>query len=779
MLGSRTKQVNCYGRRSQKRIVTTSAEKKSPFSPFLDLEEPATVSSPIKPKAKNRENLVHPVPKSRPVPSPKVTIPVRKRSPVAKPLVKQIKASVAPASQKEKPLIASVFKFSHNDTPSRTPLAALHPNGPGSPALPAKPRKPISPLSKGASTLKKPFSPFTEMDITVIDGEGRMVKKEVRRVSHADDSDADDYPIRRPRRLKSRAIVVSDDSESDIDGKHSKRKRVSPPIRPAQHKAKHSTSAAHSGDIQYIDLTTDTPPPPSLCHDAGIAPRPFKPSRNEIPATPPQLPLRHIFHAAKPRQLTPVRPGRNRLFAPPSPPSPCSTADLDDFAYLTLDSDDDLSDDVASTPEVPDYLRPLLNECEQNQAHEFSSFISAFPHDPILRSARTASSSLPPFRKVGEASYSEVFGIGDVVLKIIPIRDESPVSPTEKGKASQTLHHRSESEEGPAPTDARDVLKEVIVTRAMGDVHKGFVKLLKAYVVKGRYPQELLELWDEYYEHKGSESIRPDTFSLSQVYAIIVLPNGGPDLESYTFKAPTKLGWRQASSVFWQVAKSLAHAEQLVSFEHRDLHLGQVLVRDLPMATTLPLQAHAQNRKVKKDTHLPMDDRSHGVQVTLIDLGLSRMDAGDGSGGEMVHWTPFEEEVFEGEGDYQFDIYRMMRDQNGGDWESFKPLSNVMWLHYLLVKLLKFKGIKAPRKTSGTSASSGYSERDCYDCLVDLEQWLGQCVVAAATKINKPVKGKGRRKTVLPTKEEVASLNPICAGEIVEYGIKKRWIKSI
>ena len=137
--------------------------------------------------------------------------------------------------------------------------------------------------------------------------------------------------------------------------------------------------------------------------------------------------------------------------------------------------------------------------------------------------------------------------------------------------------------EGPAPSDARDILKEIIVTRAMGDVHKRYVKLLKTYVVKGRYPQGLLELWDEYYSRKGSESIRPgmfyipailpclnissDAFSLSQVYAILVLPNGGPDLESYIFKAPTKTGWRQASSVFWQVAKALAHAEQLVSFE--------------------------------------------------------------------------------------------------------------------------------------------------------------------------------------------------------------------
>lgn len=45
-----------------------------------------------------------------------------------------------------------------------------------------------------------------------------------------------------------------------------------------------------------------------------------------------------------------------------------------------------------------------------------------------------------------------------------------------------------------------------------------------------------------------------------------------------------------------------------------------------------------------------MDDITHGVLATVIDLGLSRMDAGDGGDGERVHWTPFDEEVFMGEG---------------------------------------------------------------------------------------------------------------------------------
>lgn len=158
-------------------------------------------------------------------------------------------------------------------------------------------------------------------------------------------------------------------------------------------------------------------------------------------------------------------------------------------------------------------------------------------------------------------------------------------------------------------------------------------------------------------------TLRIDMFTASQTYAIIVLPNGGPDLEAYTFERPTKTAWRQASSIFWQVARALANAEDLVSFEHRDLHWGQILVRD---AVTTKVSSKRQ----------AMDDQIHGVQATVIDLGLARMSGHDGA--TEPTWTPFDEEIFEGEGDYQFDIYRLMREHHGRDWSRFRPLTNVM-----------------------------------------------------------------------------------------------------
>lgn len=53
------------------------------------------------------------------------------------------------------------------------------------------------------------------------------------------------------------------------------------------------------------------------------------------------------------------------------------------------------------------------------------------------------------------------------------------------------------------------------------------------------------------------------------------------------------------------------------------------------------------NRSQGKSMRVFMDDPENGVQATIIDLGLSRM---DGSNKIDVHWTPFDEEVFMGEG---------------------------------------------------------------------------------------------------------------------------------
>ncbi|THH13630.1 hypothetical protein EW146_g6606 [Bondarzewia mesenterica] len=786
MLGTRTKQVFSYGRRGH-RIVNVSERQDKLY------DENSQLSRKIDPPVASLS-------KALVSPSPPPHRRIRKKKIV-------LSSPLSPPKHKTKrtrPVI-DVYKRSPSSKPVslRQPLSAYSPNVPKSTAG----RKKTRLIEAKGTPLKQPYSPVVDVDIIIMDDSGRRISQE-RRVSRTDVqvNPATTLPKkpslpRKPPLDNADVIVLSDsDDSSPAVIKPRKRiggKRVKPII----------ISSDESGSEQPADRKeADFWSPPDVEGFAGpsaakLLTKPVvisiastesdalssrKPLAKKLlararaqapnseplaPSKPPHNEQRYRVDSfapaptrSQPHQLTPIRNGRSIFPRPPSPPSPSTPTDLElsfDFSKLSLHPELAVSENV-----VPEYILPLLAECGQTTPHEFSAFIETFPMDLIVGGWSGTTSALRDvaFQKIGEASYSEVFGIGDVVLKIVPIRDED---------AKLSLGELADVE-CPAPSDAKDVRKEVIVTKAMGELCNGFVKLLRTYVVRGKYPSLLLDLWDEYNDKKGSESIRPDMFTLSQLYAIIVLPNGGPDLEAYTFSNPTKTGWRQACSLFWQVTRILAQAEDLMAFEHRDLHWGQILVKNDPSSPPT-------RRNVAK-SKLPMDHPTHGVMATIIDLGLARMDSSDNPGEHTVHWTPFDEEIFEGEGrtlcEYQFDVYRYMRNNNGNDWETYHPLTNVMWLHYLTMKLRNSKRLRtppAPRKNVAASATSGaYTERECYECLVEMQVLLSKAIESAKKP---PAAKKGRRKTQAPTKMPVY-VGPKCAEDVLIVGVERGWVKA-
>ncbi|KAG6880157.1 hypothetical protein C0992_004609 [Termitomyces sp. T32_za158] len=557
-------------------------------------------------------------------------------------------------------------------------------------------RVPFEELVKLFPNTEKVLTVQQERRVSRIDVQSNPINQAVRkpsRPSHAspvpknDSRDDDDevFQLKKPKRPAKRVVITvdSDTEDEGVPPSNQGRSSNTPTLQeliPPPKASQPSSSCSKMSKPSRLKVEVVVPFAPytikgtTLASVNSTAPI-IEPTRSRSHYFPPSPPL------IRPRQLTPIRRrGGQDFFNPPSPPSPSLTStDLDlSFDLGSLDIADTSVN--PGTSQIHNYLKPLLAECGQSTCGpiEFSSFIETFPYDRVVQSSAGFPTDLR-FRKIGEASYSEVFGIGDVVLKVIPLRDES------SGSTALSSTEDTAEEDGPAPTDAKDVLKEIIVTDAMGQVCDGFVKLLKTYVVRGKYPEVLLRLWDEYHTSKGSESVRPDKFLVSQIYAIIVLPNGGPDLEAY------------------------------------------------------------------------------------------RMDAGDGDGGERVHWTPFEDEVFMGEGDYQFDVYRMMKEHNGGAWEEFRPLTNVMWLHYLAVKLIKAKRLRAPsdQRSSSNLDTAAFTEKDCYDCLMDIEEWLRTCVTPFIPK----AKGKGRKKVTASAATPLSG--PACAGEIVVYAVKKGWIQPV
>lgn len=291
----------------------------------------------------------------------------------------------------------------------------------------------------------------------------------------------------------------------------------------------------------------------------------------------------------------------------------------------------------------------VLAECQQEKP---ISFLQCLTQDQLLLC-----------QKVGEGVYGEVFRTlrGDdlVALKIIPIEGSQKVN-------------------GEPQKSFAEILPEIIISKELsllsgGENNRtsGFINLHSAYCVKGSYPPELLAAWDEFAEDKGTENERPDLFGEEQLFMILEFEFGGDDLERMSSKLPSVSASR---SILHQVTAALAVAEEELRFEHRDLHWGNLLIEKCS-ARTLPASLQG------KIFHIP----SAGVQVKIIDYTLSRLDK---DGLTVFCDLSMDEDLFLGEGDLQFDVYRKMREENQNSWSLYKPHSNVLWLHYLSDKLL-------------------------------------------------------------------------------------------
>ena len=166
------------------------------------------------------------------------------------------------------------------------------------------------------------------------------------------------------------------------------------------------------------------------------------------------------------------------------------------------------------------------------------------------------------------------------------------------------------------------------------------------------------------------------------------------------------------------------------------------------------------------------------VKATIIDFTLSRATLPNGIG--VVSGGFEDESIFDGSGksipyiagvqslmpialgDYQFECYRIMKQLNAADWTTYRPTTNVVWLHYLVQKLLKEKKLKKPSarpvsaaanqvlpgspvrgRPSGrrprvaaskkvpVSDSSYLAEKHCYEALVAADEILKAAVDAA------------------------------------------------
>jgi len=120
-------------------------------------------------------------------------------------------------------------------------------------------------------------------------------------------------------------------------------------------------------------------------------------------------------------------------------------------------------------------------------------------------------------------------------------------------------------------------------------------------------------------------------------------------------------------------------------------------------------------------------------------------------------WTEFDPEIFESEGDYQYDVYRMMKVHNGGEWGPYNPLTNVIWLQYILLKLLQAKRIRLPPKSRPKVSSGSWSEARSYDSLVEMEKLIDKTLKTRLCRAEDPLRS---------------------AGDVWKLALKRGWVAS-
>ncbi|KAI3649117.1 hypothetical protein MP228_006971 [Amoeboaphelidium protococcarum] len=331
-------------------------------------------------------------------------------------------------------------------------------------------------------------------------------------------------------------------------------------------------------------------------------------------------------------------------------------------------------------------LKDIFRICNQQQALSFTKLFKQFDIKKLC--------------KLGEATFSEVY---DLLLQSLHggqlQEKQSDYKAIQTQSAAMKVipfgDNRKVLVNGDPQTSVDELAQEFILTKLLGDCKLlgglNFVQCLGLYVAIGKYPQKLLSCWDAWALTHQSENDRPDEFKSDQKYGVLLLQNGGCDLEHYKLSLV-----EQAVSLIVQCSLTIAQAEKTVQFEHRDLHWGNVLLK----ATDDQKYEYCM---AGQKYNVP----SGGVRCTIIDYTFSRVTINQ----QQVICRPYDEEAyFQGQGDYQFEVYRMMRDlldpQHTGDkqcWKEFNPKTNIYWLHYLILKCLDDKGLR--RKKSRMNSS--------------------------------------------------------------------------
>lgn len=312
--------------------------------------------------------------------------------------------------------------------------------------------------------------------------------------------------------------------------------------------------------------------------------------------------------------------------------------------------------------DITEYVRPLLTFC--SGIEDFQGWMDE----------RT---KLLCIVKVGEGSYGEVYRATNdegesAIFKLLPLR-------ARKGVGSRIY------------TRIEDAANEVQVLQKMSEV-PGFVEFRGACLLHGPMPKHFISEWKAYLTTgrtvESRDPSRKNAYPSNQLWLAIEMSDAGEDLSRGHYAPPCQsaepseeryLSVQRTWDIFWQVVRALALAEIHANFEHRDLHPGNICIKE-----ARPQIDEENLTLVSRDQPTPFRLDHTGVQASLIDYTLSRATVAD----DRILFSDIgvDKDLI----NHPEPMYRDMAKVLGPEgWRSFCPETNVIWISQLLEKMLE------------------------------------------------------------------------------------------
>ncbi|XP_077496355.1 serine/threonine-protein kinase haspin-like [Amblyomma americanum] len=233
----------------------------------------------------------------------------------------------------------------------------------------------------------------------------------------------------------------------------------------------------------------------------------------------------------------------------------------------------------------------------------------------------------------------------------------------------------------------------------------GFVAIKSVTCVFGSYPEELGgHRSDPTSNHQTAK--RFDEANPERAYLAVHMTYAGVPLYRVELDSVLQL-W----SILQQMALSLAVAEEALEFEHRDLHLGHVLVK----------------RTTEEMFWFRVGGRSFVIKTCGLEANVSGYSwARITDGGKSVFTAPTNLYGTSRDHNLLF-VYKKMAAIVRDNWHAFYPLTNLLFLRHVTKELHRRYKHKFQRQTDRYEASVWSKIGSWRDCLLDYES-LGDFV---------------------------------------------------